>query len=161
MFHAGRSNAPSVILIVEQDESLRALLCAAFEDEGYQVRAEAHTPSAVEVAEMQPDLMMIDVERNDPRAGWQLVEAMKATPRTAHVPIVVCSVDGAIVAPQDVRARSEAAAILVKPFSLDDLLPVVATALDRRDRDRRDLYRSIQDLMSEPVVARDFGSIGF
>ncbi len=161
MFHADRSNTPSVILIVERDESLRSLLCAAFEDEGYLVHSAARTPSAAEVAEMRPDLMMIDVERNDPRAGWQLVEAVKATPRTAHVPIVVCSDDGAIVAPQDVRARSGASAILVKPFSLDDLLPVVATALDRRDLDRRDLYRSIEELFAEPIVTRDFGSIGF
>lgn len=156
MSHAGRSGSPSVILLVEQDASLRDVLRAAFEDEGYLVRVAPRAPSAAEIADMRPDLMLIDVGHTELRAGWQLVSELKSTPRIAHVPIVVCSADGAIVAPQDVRARSEAAAILVKPFSLDDLLPVVSTALARRD-----LYHSIQELMAEPAPAREFGSIGF
>jgi DNA-binding response OmpR family regulator len=156
MSHPLHSNTHGTILLVENDESLGNVLREAFEDEGYEVRLAAHAPSAEEVADIHPDLMMLDVERNEAAAGWQLVRELKSSLRIAHMPIVVTSGDGAIVTQDDVRVCAEAAAVLVKPFSLDDLLPVVATALDRRD-----LRRAVRDLICEPAVTEPFGCIGF
>ena len=156
MSHPHHSSSLGMILLVENDESLGNVLREAFEDEGYEVRLAAHAPSAEEVANLRPDLMMLDVERNEAAAGWELVKELKATRPTAHMPIVVTSGDGAIVAQEDVRVRAVAAAILVKPFSLDDLLPVVATALDRRDT-----HRAVRELISGQAASEPFGCIGF
>jgi DNA-binding response OmpR family regulator len=156
MSHPHHSHSRGVILLVENDESLGNVLREAFEDEGYEVRLTAQAPTAEEVADLRPDLMMLDVERNEAEAGWDLVRELKATRPTAHMPIVVTSGDGAIVAQEDVRVCAEAAAILVKPFSLDDLLPVVATALDRRD-----MRRVVRQLIAEPAASEPFGCIGF
>jgi hypothetical protein len=84
------------------------------------------------------------------------VAELKSTPRVAQIPIVVSSGDGAIVAQEDVRLRSEAAAILVKPTNLDDLLPVVATALARRER-----FHMVRELVAEPGGMPWTGSIGY
>lgn len=156
MSYPHQSPSGATILLVENDESLGNVLREAFEDEGYAVCLTAQAPSADEVAALRPDLLMLDVERNQAEAGWQLVKELKSTRRIAHMPIVVTSGDGAIVAQEDVRVRSEAAAILVKPFSLNDLLPVVATALDRRD-----VNRQVRELLSDPTPTEPFGCIGF
>jgi DNA-binding response OmpR family regulator len=156
MRHSHHPPSHAMILLVENDESLGNVLREAFQDEGYEVRLAAHAPSAAEVADLRPDLMMLDVERNEAEAGWELVRELKATRPTAHLPIVVTSGDGAIVAQEDVRVCAEAAAILVKPYSLDDLLPVVATALDRRGT-----HRAVRELLAEPLGSEPFGCIGF
>jgi DNA-binding response OmpR family regulator len=154
--HPEHAHSLSSILLIETDAELRTVLRAAFEDEGYEVYLASEAPSADEVVDIQPDLVMLDIERNKSAAGWQLVQELKATPRMAHMPIVITSGDGAIVAQQDVRVRSEAAAILVKPFSLDDLLPVVSTALARRD-----FHHAVQELIAEPSPSEPLGCIGF
>lgn len=153
---AGRSYTTSVILLVEEDVSLRDVLQEAFEDEGYRVCSRGQAPSVDEVAEMHPDLMLLDVTSRVDGDGWSLVAEMKATPDVADVPIVVCADGGAFVSQANVRERASAAAILAKPFSLDDLLPVVATALDRRDR-----HRAISDLIAEPPANTGWDNIGF
>jgi DNA-binding response OmpR family regulator len=156
MSHPHQSSSYATILLVENDESLGNVLREAFEDEGYQVCLASRAPSAEEVADIRPDLMMLDVERHQAEAGWQLVKELKSSTQIADMPIVVTSGDGAIVSQEDVRVRAEAAAILVKPFSLDDLLPVVATALDRRDT-----RRAVRELLGEPAPSEPFGCIGF
>ncbi len=156
MDHAGRSFSTSVILLVEEDVALRGVLQEAFEDEGYRVCTRGQAPSVDEVAEMHPDLMLLDVTSRVDSDGWSLVAEMKATPHVAHVPIVVCADGGAFVTQDNVRERASAAAILAKPFSLDDLLPVVATALDRRDR-----YRAISELIAEPGASTGWDNVGF
>jgi len=150
------SATPGSILLVEHDDALRDVLRTALEDEGHEVHPVANAPSCVEIATLHPDLLILDVERNKVADGWRLVEEIRAMPRGSPMPIVVTSGDGAIVAPSDVRVCSEAAAILVKPFSLDDLLPVIATALARRD-----LLHSVQELIAEPVMTQERDSIGF
>lgn len=153
---AGRSYMSSVILLVEEDVALRGVLQEAFEDEGYHVCSRGQAPSVDEVAEMHPDLMLLDVTSRGDGDDWSLVTEMKATPHVADVPIVVCSDGGAYVSQSNVRERASAAAILAKPFSLDDLLPVVATALDRRDR-----YRAISELIAEPSPNTGWDNVGF
>ncbi len=145
-----------LILVVENDESMGRVLRTAFEDEGYRVHLASRAPTASEVEDLHPDLLMLDVAPSHTSAAWDLVQEIKSTPRVAGTPIVVCSGGGAFVAAEDVRVRSEAAAILAKPFALDVLLPVVATALDRRDR-----FAAIEELVAEPAVTRELGSIGF
>jgi DNA-binding response OmpR family regulator len=140
-----RHDLHSCILLIEGDSTLGDTLRSAFEDEGYQVHLTAQAPSVDEVVDIHPDLVMLDIGRNETAAGWQFVQELKAAPRAADLPIVISSGDGAIVSQQDVRVRSEAAAILIKPFSLDDLLPVVATAIARRD-----LFRAVGELVAEP-----------
>ncbi len=156
MNRADLSRIDALILLVEQDAALRDVLRRALEDEGYRVRIAARTPSAAEVAAIGPDLLMLNVARHDSGSGWQLVQELKSTPRIAHTPVVICSGEGAIVAQQDVRVRAEAAAILLKPFSLDDLLPVVATALAHRER-----IHAVHELLAEPMPSQPLGSIGF
>lgn len=145
------------ILLIEDDTALGDTLRAAFEDEGYQVHLTKAAPSVDEVVDIQPDLVMLDIGRTETAASWQFVQELRAAPHAADVPIVISSGDGAFVQQQDVRVRSEAAAILIKPFSLDDLLPVVATAIARRE-----LFRAVDELVAEPPAADcSLGSIWY
>lgn len=156
MINAARSSAPALVLLVERDPALRDLLRTAFEDEGYRVQPAAQPPTPRDIAHLRPDMLVISIDRDAATTGWQLIEEIKASPQTAHLPIVVCSGEGAIVAQQDVRLRSEAAAILVKPFSLDDLLPVVEMTLARRE-----MFHAVGQLVAEPPANHALGSIGF
>lgn len=155
MIYPLRSTFSARILLVEHDDSMRDALRIALEDEGYQVHPTPGPPAVEEIEDIRPDLLMLDVERHE-AAGWRLVEELKSIPRMAQIPIVVSSGDGAIVAPEDVRLRSEAAAILVKPTNLDDLLPVVATALARRE-----CYHPGRDFVPEPSATPWMGSVGY
>jgi DNA-binding NtrC family response regulator len=155
--NADRHDPHSCILLIEDDTTLGDTLRAAFEDEGYQVHLTSQTPSVDEVVDIQPDLVMLDIGRSEPEAGWQFVQQMKATPNVAGLPIVVSSGDGAIVNAQDVRVRAEAAAILLKPFSLDDLLPVVATAIAHRERAREE----DRVIAEKPLPEGTLGSIWY
>lgn len=150
------SKSDHLILVVENDESMGRVLRAAFEDEGYRVHLASRAPTASEIEDIHPDLVMLNVAQNHASAVWDLVLEIKATPRVAETPIVVCSGGGAFVAAEDVRVHAEACAILAKPFTLDVLLPVVATALDRRDR-----FAAVEELIAEPAASWNLGSIGF
>lgn len=124
--------ARAAVMLVGDDESVRGTLREALEGEGYRVLIGQSSVRAEEIIAVRPDLLILDIAGDESGDGWQLVHSLKSTARAAHMPIIACSADGAFVAQQDVRLRSQAAAVLARPLNLEHLLPVVETALARR-----------------------------
>ena len=95
------------------------------ESEGYRVIAHWHGEDAVEViSASHPDLVILDWWLTD-MSGADLVRDLKADPRTAQVPLLVCS-----AAHYDVRTAEEelhrhGVSVVFKPFNVDDLLDQV------------------------------------
>jgi two-component system chemotaxis response regulator CheY len=110
-----------VVLVVEEEPAIRALLRAVLEDAGYAVREAADGAAALrEVRAARPALVLLDLYL--PRTGgWTFAETYRREPGR-RAPIVVLTADA--------NAEAHAAALgaaghLVKPFDLDELLGLV------------------------------------
>ncbi len=72
--------------------------------------------------DIKPDIILLDILLND-ISGWSILQALKADPRTQHIPVVVVSV---IDEPKQAEALG-AVASLVKPISRAQLQAVITT----------------------------------
>src|SRR3954452_557946 len=79
---------PMQVLVVEDDDRIRAVLRLALEDEGYQVAEAADTTSALEqVRAAVPDLMMVDLMLGE-IDGYTCIREVR---RLSDIPIVIVS----------------------------------------------------------------------
>jgi CheY-like chemotaxis protein len=113
------------ILVIDDDESIRQIVRLCLTDEGYEVVEASNGQVALELlAEFQPGLILLDL-RMPVMDGWEFARRYQLTPMP-HAPIV------AFVAALNVAedcADLPTAAILSKPFDLDDLLTAVRNQL--------------------------------
>ena len=112
------------VLVVEDDAGLRDLLVEFFRCEGQDVHAAGDGNAALHaVAQWSPDVIVLD--RHLPGMdGEEFARIYRALP-PPHAPIVLLT---GYVRPEAAGERVGAAAVLVKPFDLDDLLATVAWA---------------------------------
>lgn len=110
------------VLVVEDEDVIRETVCAVLEDEGLVVRAAGNGAEALEVTRtVWPSVVLLDM-RMPVMDGWEFARAYRRAPGP-HAPIVVCT------AATDAAQRASdigAAAYLAKPFTLDELVEVVA-----------------------------------
>ena len=124
------------VLVVEDDPSVGDLLRAVLADEGYAVSVlSTHEPDAVRfaVARLEPDCVVLD-GAGLPADSTSWEDAAWAAQRVRPVPVVMLTAHSSLVreATEKASARSRAAAfaaVLAKPFDLDELLAVVARAV--------------------------------
>lgn len=134
-------NGKPVVLVVEDDASLREALADTLELNGYAVRLSGSAEEALEAMERDlPGLLLSDVQM--PGAdGHALLQAVKA--RHPELPVVLMTAYGQIE--KAVQAMQDGAAdYLPKPFEPDRLLAVVARH-----------YRQTASDAEDQVVARD------
>ena len=119
----------TTVLVVEDDISIRRMMLAALESEGYGVSGAADTTEALTaIRERRPDLIITDYHL--PGAdGLELLRALQ-TEGFGDIPALVISAD---VRPPDVPANS----FISKPFDLDSVLRAVRRALGRTDQSSR------------------------
>ena len=113
------------IVIVEDDQLVSDLLAAVVRAEGYDVTiTDSAFGAAALVRDLQPALVLLDIGLPF-RPGTDLLEELKADPRTGHVPIVVLS---GLAESLSEERRKLAAAVLSKPVEVERLVDVVARA---------------------------------
>jgi DNA-binding NtrC family response regulator len=142
------------ILLIEDDSSTVEMLRPALENEGYRVHHVPATPSAQVLAQLHPDLLVIDLASDGQTTNWQVVREVADRSTSPGLPIVVYGGDGAFVSEGDVRTYSRATAVLARPVRLDTLLPVVSQALTRR---RQNWRMDVPFLPSEPLPESAWG----
>ena len=112
------------VMIVEDDEDIRADLTAILRVKGFDVSEAANGKEAL--ARLRggdrPCLIVLDLMM-PVMNGWELRAAMIGDAALAAIPVVVVSGKGRI-APEEERTLAPAA-VLVKPFELSELLDVV------------------------------------
>jgi DNA-binding response OmpR family regulator len=122
--------AGPLVLVVEDDPDLLALMDMILADAGYRVRTAPEGRAALaRVAEEMPALILLDM-RMPGMNGWEFARAFRERHDRA-APIVV------VTAAEDARARAEEIAAdgwLEKPFDLED---VVAAAERHAGRSAR------------------------
>jgi CheY-like chemotaxis protein len=112
------------VLVVEDDEDIRADLTAILRIKGFSVEEAANGHEALARLRngVLPCLVVLDLMMPFMN-GWELRAEMRADVELAAIPVVVVSGKGRIA--DDEAETLAPAAVLVKPFELSELLDVV------------------------------------
>ncbi|MEM8535451.1 MAG: response regulator [Chloroflexota bacterium] len=119
------------ILVVDDDPDIRDLIAMTLSDEGYNVVSCSDGRTALSLASSNPpSLILLDLMMPT-MSGWQIIKNLKATARSADIPVVLVS------ASRDLSYTAEelgASACLPKPFALDDLINMVMKHIGKPER---------------------------
>ena len=109
------------ILVVDDQPSIRGILETALSEAGADVWCVADGPTAITLLETaDPELILLDLAMPGMN-GWQVLEALSGTPRTAGIPVVLET--SAEDFPSFERARRHGVAAFVnKPFRLAEVV---------------------------------------
>jgi len=149
---------PLQVLVVEDDDRIRAVLRLALEDEGYQVAEAAGTAAALDqVRVSMPDLMIVDLMLGE-IDGYTCIREVR---RLSDIPIVIVSARSDT---HDIVAGLEAGAddYVTKPFQVKEITARLR-ALRRRLRTGAEAAEPDVVLDSDPrrslVLSRSRGSV--
>jgi DNA-binding response OmpR family regulator len=119
---------PKRVLVVDDEPDVLLLCRVNLEFEGYDVVTAPDGEAGLESCrELEPDVVLLDVMM--PKMdGWQVLEAIKADDRLAHIPVVMLT---AKVQDEDqIRGWSAGAAdYITKPFSPLSLSEVISDVI--------------------------------
>ena len=124
---AGPAAARPTVLVVDDDDSIRQVVVAALQDEGFAVLEARHGAAALDrISHHRVDLILLDM-RMPVMNGWEFarIYGQRPGPR-APIITMTAAVDAG-------RWGTEigADAILGKPFDIDELLRAVEVSLGR------------------------------
>lgn len=140
------AHGPLRVLVADKDLDVSDLVTAILGDEGYDVTVidrTDHEAVAEAVGQVEPDCILLD-GADGPGFGDSWAEAAYLAGRRRVVPTIMFTAHAAAVleartGTSDRAAAAEFAAIVSKPFGLDELLDAVAHATGRSVRfDRTD-----------------------
>lgn len=122
----------SSILVIEDEPDLQQVLEYNLTRAGHSVRCAGRGSDGLRLAQEQPpDLVLLDVMLPD-LSGTQVCGALKADPRTKHVPVVMVSARGEEI-DRIVGFELGADDYVVKPFSVRELLLRIQAVLRRAE----------------------------
>jgi DNA-binding response OmpR family regulator len=139
-----------IVLLVEDDDGVRALLKRRLEDEAKTVLEALNGEEALKLAELViPDLIISDVIMNG-MDGFQLCRHFKSQLATSHIPIVLLTARNDL---EDKLAGLEVGAddYLYKPFNIAELLLRVKNLLAQRRNLREAFSRQFALSVPAPV----------
>ncbi len=117
----------SVILIVEDDESIREIVVRVLGDEGYVIHTASNGLKGLEQFYLTlPDLIILDVKMPE-MDGWETLERLR---QVSECPVIMLTVFGST---DDIIKGLELGAddYLVKPFGIQELIARVSAVLRR------------------------------
>ena len=115
----------TTILVIDDELMILEILCAFLEGEGWQVTTASNGQEGLErLASVQPAVVVSDVMM-PVLDGWELCRRMQADPRYQSIPLVLMS---ALRTSSSLTGCSYAA-LLRKPFELDELLRTITRLL--------------------------------
>lgn len=115
-----------VVLVVEDDQSIRDVITDVLKERGYQVAAAANGAEALAYLQTQrPDVMVLDLLM-PVMHGWEFMESYAERTGGEQIPIVVVSVNKALPRSFD---RFGVRRVVGKPFDVDDLLVSIEQAV--------------------------------
>lgn len=119
-----------VVLVVDDDEAICAMVKSLLTDEGYVATGVTSGTQALHLMEeIVPDLLVLDLGMPD-TDGFNVIEALQTHPRTKDVPVVIITaMQPDRLTPEQKAIASKAVAYIVKPFDVDVLLNALEKGL--------------------------------
>jgi CheY-like chemotaxis protein len=118
-----------VIYVVEDQSELRESICEELARTGFEAVGAAHGDRALALLRKgaAPALILLDLLMPE-KDGWEVVAAVKSDPRLKNVPVVLMSA----VPPRSTTLQAQGvAAMLPKPFTIDELLFVISRVVKK------------------------------
>ncbi|NTW02408.1 MAG: response regulator [Oscillochloris sp.] len=142
--------ANETILIVEDDPAISRLLEVYLTNRGYTILTASRGHEALDICRATPpDLILLDVRLPD-ISGYDVGMALRATPDTQNIPIVVLTAfterNDRMIAHNTVRADY----FLGKPFDIEEVYWVVRNQLD--EGRRRGQFHPVTNLPTGELV---------
>lgn len=140
-----RTSGGRSILVIDDDEDIGEVISVILGQEGYNVRALAETSlDAVRtaIAQLEPDLILMDgAGRSEYGEGW--IEAAWVRKRRRRIPVIMLTGHAKDAHEAEGRESKRAqaagfAAVLLKPFDLDNLLDTVSRTVSDEPFNRGD-----------------------
>jgi len=120
---------PNAILVVDDEPAILEMIAELLSYEGFEVVTTSQGSVALTRAKADPPaLILLDLMMPE-MSGWQVIDALKASPQTRAIPIVVLS------ARRDLPVTAKElgiAVFLTKPFDLDELISIAHQYADSR-----------------------------
>ncbi len=122
------------IVVVDDDEYIRALLLVNLERRGYDVRLvedSRNTPQAIE--EFRPRVIILDVMMPNVD-GWELLKIIKDNPRFEAMKVLMLTARSSArdrMIGKDILKADE---YMNKPFAVGDLLEIIKRLFDENDQ---------------------------
>jgi FixJ family two-component response regulator len=141
---AGAATEEPVVLVIDDDPSLREALSSLFRSVGLRVEVFASAPELLRKKLPETASCLVLDIRLPKRSGLEFQTELANA--NIQIPIIFITAHGDI--PMSVKAmKAGAVDFLTKPFRDQDLLDAVALALER-DRKRREEERAVAELRS-------------
>ncbi|MEU3464012.1 fused response regulator/phosphatase [Streptomyces sp. NPDC006733] len=132
-------SAPAVVLVVDDNATNRYIIASWLSRSGHTVIEAADGTETLAIlasgADPAPEIVVLDVRLPD-MSGYEVCEAIKATPHTAGMPVIHVSASAVTSADRIQGLHRGADAYLTEPIDPDELLATVTAAL-RYARARR------------------------
>jgi DNA-binding response OmpR family regulator len=120
------------ILLIEDELVIQDLLRDLLEEEGYRVLVADATLDPVDVSQLRPNLILLDLWFGGVAWGLDWLRELRVTPGARCIPVIVCTADARLARLEAEQLRVLAADVILKPFDLDDVVTRVAAALSSR-----------------------------
>jgi CheY-like chemotaxis protein len=125
---ADLSQGPPRILICDDEPHISAVIAQRLEDSGYLVQEARDGQEGLMIAGTQAPVLIITDLQMPRMSGLEMAIALKATPGTGEIPVIMVTGRGHIVSENDL-ARTCIRTVLPKPFSARQLLGIVNDVL--------------------------------
>lgn len=117
------------ILVVDDEESLLALLDAILDKEGYSVITASNGQDALQILDKQkPDLAILDMMMPG-MSGREVCEKIRANPKTKDMKVIFLTVAKFSETGKDILSKMKVSDYITKPFENEDLVKRVKKAL--------------------------------
>ncbi len=139
------------ILVIDDEKDIRELVSDILRDEGYVTRLAWDSDSCMqEINADAPDLMILDIWLKDSRMDG--IDILKATRRdNPDIPVVIISGHGNIEIAV-AAVKQGAYDFIEKPFNIDQLMVVVARAMEASRLRRENSSLRINDVSSSLMI---------
>ena len=111
----------ALILVVDDDPTIREFVSLVLQDEGYLVDSAPNGIDALRRIEQQPPALILLDMHMPLMDGWDFADAYHSL-SPPHAPIIVMTAGHS---PQEAGTDIRASAVLPKPFDIEDLIALV------------------------------------
>ncbi len=122
--------AKPMVLVINDTQEILDLFREILEEEGYDVYLSSYSTQQIDtITAMHPDLVILDLIFDREYVGWQTLQKMKMRRETENIPVVVCTAEVKKVQEIEGYLAEKGVGIVLKPFTIDDLVSQVQRLL--------------------------------